>query len=134
MFKTFCITALLILAAHQSFAAVRGSAGVSARAGGINAPVEAAPVMDAETTMLMRQLDTMLTARFDAAGRMSSVSARRQALEELSAFANMTGKGLIDAAPSADARASIQENLEALLAWHQAEILAALAALPRAAR
>jgi len=120
MVKTLCIAALLILASHESFAAVRGSADVSALSGGINAPVEAAPVMDAETTMLVRQLDAMLTARFDAVGRISSVSA--------------TVEGLIDAAPSADARASIQENLEAILAWHQDEISAALAALPRAAR
>ncbi|MCC6912634.1 MAG: hypothetical protein IT566_02935 [Rhodospirillaceae bacterium] len=134
MFRTFFIIALLILASHESFAAVRGSGDVSAYAGGINVPVGAAPVMDAETTMLVRQLDTMLTARFDAAGRIASVPARRQALEELSAFAKMTVEGLIGAAPSADARASIFENLEALLAWHQDEILAALAALPRAAR
>lgn len=134
MFKTFCITALLLLTSHESFAAVRGSADTSALSGGFNAPAEAAPVIDAETTMLVRQLDSMLTARFDAAGRISSVSARRQALEELSAFAKMTVEGLIDAAPSADARASIQENLEAILAWHQDEISAALAALPRAAR
>ncbi len=134
MFKTFCIAALLILASHESIAAVRGAADVSALPGGITAPVEAAPAMDAEATMLVRQLDTMLTTRFDAAGRISSASARRQALEELSAFAKMTVEGLIDAAPSADARASIQENLEAILAWHQDEISAALAALPRAAR
>lgn len=134
MVKTLCIAALLILASHESFAAVRGSADVSALSGGINAPMEAAPVMDAETTMLVRQLDAMLTARFDAVGQISSVSARRQALEELGVFAKATVEGLIDAAPSADARASIQENLEAILAWHQDEISAALAALPRAAR
>jgi hypothetical protein len=134
MFKTFCITVLfLVFATHHSFAAVRGS-DVSGLSGRISAPVDAAPMMDTETTMLVRQLDTMLTARFDAAGRISSASARRQVLEELSAFAKMTVEGLIDAAPSADARASIQENLEAILAWHQDEISAALAALPRAAR
>ncbi|MGE3334588.1 MAG: hypothetical protein AB7I36_13160 [Rhodospirillaceae bacterium] len=134
MFKTFCITTLLILSSHEGFAAVRGTADLSAVSESLNVPVDSAPVMDAETTMLARQLDAMLTTRFDAAGRISSASARRQALEELNAFAKMTVEGLIDAAPSADARASIQENLEAILAWHQDEISAALAALPRAAR
>ncbi len=134
MFKTFCIAALLILAAHESFAAVRGSAGVSALPGGIEAPAPAAPVMDGETTMLARQLDAVLTARFEAAGRMPSAAARRRAFEELGVFAKTTVEGLIAAAPGADARASIQKNLEAILAWHQDEISAALAALPRAAR
>ncbi len=134
MFKTFCITALLILASHESFAAVRGPADVSTFASGVPAQIDATQALDAETSMLVRQIDSMLTTRFAAAGRISSVSARRQALEELSTFAKMTVEGLIDAAPSADTRASIQENLQAILAWHQDEILAALAALPRAAR
>lgn len=134
MFKTFCITALLILASHESFAAVRGSADVLARPGAAKAPVESGAVDNEEVTLLVRQIDVMLTARFNAAGRMSSVSARRQALEELSTFAKMTVEGLIDAAPSTVARASIQENLGAILTWHQGEISAALAALPRAAR
>lgn len=135
MVKTFCIAALCLLTlASESSASVRGAAAESALSGSVKAPANAEQVMGAEASLLAHQLDAMLTSRFETAAGIASVSARRQALEELSAFAKMTVEGLIEAAPSADARASIEETLEAILSWHQDEIVAALAALPRAAR
>ena len=127
LIRRLALVLSLCLPAAAASASVNSNADVSARSERTaSAPASSAAVAD--------QLDTMLTARFVATVRIASASERRKALEELRAFAAMTVEGLIDAAPSAEARASIEENLTALLAWHQGEIAAALAALPRAAR
>jgi hypothetical protein len=118
---------LLGLPATAASASVNSSLDVSGRN-------ERAAPASASSAAVADQLDTMLTARFAATVRIASVSERRHALEELRAFAAMTVEGLIGAAPSAQARTLIEEKLTALLIWHQDEIAAALAALPRAAR
>lgn len=130
MFKALFVAALLSIAALPAQAAVRAAGQVSATAEMAKAPT----TPDAESTAIVRKLDALLTTRFEAAARIASVQARRQALEELDSFAEMTVGGLIDAAAETEAGSSILEDLHGILSAHQNEIAAALAALPRAAR
>jgi hypothetical protein len=84
------------------------------------------------TSTLAVQLDALLTARFSSADKVSDLARRRSALIDLSTFAAVTADGLLNAAPSGEARIALQESLAPVLAWHQDQIAAAISALPNA--
>lgn len=120
-FKTVSIafTAfLLCLPASAGWA--RGDAGASVSPVRTEAPAAAPALAD--------QIDALLTARFTAAGAMAG-EARRRALKDLESFAAVTVEGLIGASPSSEMRALMDARLRPVLARHQDNIAAALAAL-----
>ena len=89
---------------------------------------------------LPRQVVALLTARFAAMNAVTpqplpdatdakSIARRLEALQELSAFGKETVNGLIQAAPSDEMRAYLEERLTPALAAHQQRISANLEAL-----
>ncbi len=115
-----CVLATLLLCLPASTGWARGDAGASveSREAEVSAP---APT-------LADQLDALLTDRFVAADNVPAAEARRQALEDLGQFAAMTVEGLIDASPSGETRALMEDRLRPVLVRHQHSIAAALAA------
>lgn len=116
---THAIVAALLLCLPASAGWARGDAGAPAAPRMMQAPAAAPAVAD--------QLDALLAARFEAAGSVPALEARRQALQMLSQFAAMTVEGLIEASPDAEMRALMDDRLRPILDRHQANIAAALA-------
>jgi hypothetical protein len=78
------------------------------------------------------QFDALLEARFASASQLSEPARRRSALEDLSAFADITAAGLVNAAPGSELQSAVRESLAPVLEWHQQQIAAAIAVLPNA--
>lgn len=116
-----CVVATLLLSLPASAALARGDAGAPVAVRSAPAPV--APLALAD------QIDSLLDARFMAASHAPSTDTRRVALQDLSHFAALTVEGLIEAAPRGEMRDLMDARLRPILARHQENIGAALAAL-----
>ena len=116
-----CVLAAVLLTVPAVSAWARGDAAVSVS----RAPQE----VPAPASALADQIDALLADRFAAADAMASRDARRQALQTLNQFAKLTVEGLIEASPSGEVRALMDARLRPVLARHQGNIAAALAAL-----
>lgn len=83
----------------------------------------------APAVTLADRIDALLTARFAAVSRVTNPDARRRGLQDLDEFAVFTVEGLIDASPTGATRSHLEADLRPVLARHQQDIAAALAAL-----